>query len=329
MKGLCPNCEKETALELIKEMEVLEVRGEAINVDVEYFKCIECSEDFENTRGYDALDVAYREYRRSHDMLQPEEIRDWRKGYGLTQKDLSSLLGWGGATLSRYENGALQVDAHEKILRLIQEPSNLHKLILEAPGVLSEEKQNRLISELQAAEDEVYSFELLFEERFGRYDADIYSGFKKFSLGKLFNTILFFCDEGQLITKLNKLLFYADFKHFKEYTVSITGTHYVHLPHGPVPDKYNFYYADLVNERRLEVQEMLIGNYYAENYVTQISPDLSIFDDSELKTLIFIKEYFNDFNSTDIRNFSHEEQPYVETNDSETIAYSYASELQL
>ena len=35
-------------------------------------------------------------------MLSPYEIRELRKRYGLTQKELSLLLGWGSVTMSRY-----------------------------------------------------------------------------------------------------------------------------------------------------------------------------------------------------------------------------------
>jgi len=38
--------------------------------------------------------------------------------YPITQEELGVLLGWGGATLSRYENGALQDEVHEKMLRM-------------------------------------------------------------------------------------------------------------------------------------------------------------------------------------------------------------------
>ncbi|MDZ7841653.1 MAG: type II toxin-antitoxin system MqsA family antitoxin [Gammaproteobacteria bacterium] len=113
---------------------MVEVRGEPVEVAAEFFKCTECGAEFENTRGRDSLALAYREYRRRHDMLQPEQIRNWRKRYGLTQKELSRLLGWGDVTLSRYETGALQVAAHEKILRLAMEPHNLITLIDETAG---------------------------------------------------------------------------------------------------------------------------------------------------------------------------------------------------
>lgn len=329
MKTICPNCEKESTIELAHTKEDIEVRGDTFVVDVEFFKCLECGEGFENTRGVDALEVAYDEYRRKHKMLRPEEIREWRRRYGLTQRELSELLGWGGATLSRYENGALHSDAHEKVLRLAMEPRNLLKLMEETPDALGEDKRGRLINELHAAEEETCSYDILFEERFGRYDQDVYSGFKKLNLSKLFNAILFFCKEGQYVTKLNKLLFYADFKHFKDYTVSITGIHYVHLPYGPIPDNYDFYYANLRKEKKLLVKEVQYDGYVGENRVTQVEPNMNIFEDTELKVLLDVKEYFQKYNSTQIRDFSHKERAYRETDDGETISYTYANDLRI
>lgn len=329
MKGICPNCEKETELELVYAKEVVEVRGEPIEVDAEFFKCTECEAEFENTRGPDSLALAYREYRHRHDMLQPEQIRDWRKQYGLTQIELAQLLGWGGVTLSRYENGALHVESHEKILRLAMEPRNLMKLIEETPGALSDDKRERLLEELRVADDEVCSFERLFEERFGHYAQDEFSGFRKLDIRKLFNVILFFCDGGQLKTKLNKLLFYADFKHFKENTISITGARYFHLQYGPVPDDYDYYFAELERARLLDMVEETYGEYTGFKCVTRNQPDLSIFEQSELDSLINVKEYFKDFGSARIMDFSHEEIGYVSTNEGESISYLYAQNLKI
>lgn len=329
MKNICPNCEKETRIELIRTKEALEIRGERVEVDAEHFKCLECGESFENTRGPDALEAAYREYRRGHGLLQPEEIRNWRKNYGLTQKELSQLLGWGDATLSRYESGALQAEAHDKVLRLAMEPHNLLTLLRETPEALGHDKHQRLTAELSAVEAESCSFERVFEERFGRYAPDEFSGYKKLDLAKLFNAILFFCKDGQLKTKLNKLLFYADFEHFKGYTVSITGTRYVHLPHGPVPDNYEFYFAELIDKGGLEIEEIVVGQYLGEKYVALTKPDLSIFSETELKVLLEVKEHFKSFSATEIRDFSHEERAYAETVKGEKISYKFAEYLQI
>ena len=329
MKGICPNCEKETELELVCAREVVEVRGESIEVDTEFFRCTECGEEFENTRGPDSLALAYHEYRHRHDMLQPEQIRAWRKQYGLTQSELSHILGWGSVTLSRHENGALHSEAHEKILRLAMEPHNLITLIEETPDALPEDKRKRLLGELRAADAEACSFERLFEERFGQYAPDEFSGYRKLDLQKLFNVILFFSIGGQLKTKLNKLLFYADFKHFKEYSVSITGARYVHLQYGPVPDDYDYYFAELSRERYLDLVEENFGNYTGFKCVAHVKPKLDAFEQSERDVLEEVIKYFQGFGSVEIMKFSHEEAAYASTMEGETISYLHAKDLRI
>ena len=331
MKGICPNCEKETELELIQKVEDIKVRGEVIKVEVKYYKCKNCGEEFEDPRSEeDPLDKAYREYRRRHGMMQPEEILESRKKFGLTQNEMSRLLGWGGATLSRYENGALQDETHEKALRLAMEPRNLLKLIETTQGVLPEEKKDRLVNELRAAEEETCSLERVYEERFGKYEASELSGYRKLDLAKLFNAILYFCKGGVFKTKLNKLLFYADFKHFKDYAVSITGARYAHIPFGPAPEKYSLYLATLIENGVIEVKEHEFSEQViGEEFFSVKEPDLSLFSDSELKILSTVKDHFKDFNSKKITDFSHDEKAYKETAPGDIISYEYASDLKL
>ncbi|MFH0814349.1 MAG: type II TA system antitoxin MqsA family protein [Pseudomonadota bacterium] len=331
MKGICPNCEKETELKLIHKEEDIKIRKELVKVEVEYYQCMECGEEFEDPRtDDDPLDRAYREYRRRHGMTQPEEIRNFRKRYGLTQNEMTHLLGWGGATLSRYENRALQDEAHEKTLRLVMEPRNLLKVIEQAPEALREDKRDRLIKELRAAEEETCSFERIFEERFGNYEANKLSGYRKLDLAKLFNAILFFCKGGVHKTKLNKLLFYADFKHFKEYVVSITGTRYAHIPFGPAPDKYAHYFATLIEDGSITVEEKIYSeDAVGEIFISHKKPDLSLFSVSELKILAWVKEYFEKFTAKAITEFSHEEKGYKETPNGRLISYEYAEALKI
>ena len=73
-------------------------------------------------------------------MTPPPEIKAFRKRYGLTQGELSKLLGWGPVTLSRYENGALQDEVHDKMLRLAMNPENLMRLVEDTPEALPEGK---------------------------------------------------------------------------------------------------------------------------------------------------------------------------------------------
>ena len=53
MRSICPNCERETDIELIHDTAEIQVRGEPIKVDVEYYRCLACGEDFEDPRSDD------------------------------------------------------------------------------------------------------------------------------------------------------------------------------------------------------------------------------------------------------------------------------------
>jgi putative zinc finger/helix-turn-helix YgiT family protein len=327
----CPRCEKTTEIEYIKTVEEIEVRGEPISVPAEFLKCLSCGEEFDDPNSkQDPLIEAYREYRRRHEMMQPEEIRELRRRYGLTQKDLSKLLGWGDVTLSRYENGALQDNTHDTILKMVKEPHNLLTLIERKGEFISEQRRQHITALLQSEVEETHSFPYIYAEVFGRYASNILSGFKKLDIDKVFQSIIFFCEGGAVKTKLNKLLFYLDFKHFKDYALSITGLRYVHLEYGPVPDNYEHYYATLLNdENAIRIEEEFNGYDLMDLFYPNKTPDLSIFNESEIKTLMMVKDFFKTYNATAIKNFSHEEKGYKETPDRQIIPYSYADNLKI
>lgn len=331
MKNICPSCEERTDLKYVKTTEEIIVKNEKINVPVEYYKCLKCGSEFEDPNSkHDPLFLAYKEYRRRYGMMQPEEIRDLRQRYGLTQKELCKLLGWGEVTLSRYENGALQDDTHNTILQMVKNPQNLLNLIELQGDFLPEEKREGIVELLKNTVEEAESFPVIYSKHFGKYKPDILSGFKGLDIDKLFQAIIFFCVDGVFKTKLCKLLFYADFKHYKEYATSITGVRYVHLKFGPVPDKYAYYFATLENEEKsISADEVDYGEYVGERLDAEKKPDLSVFSNSEIKTLIEVKEHFHDVGAAAIKDFSHKEKGYKETDDGQIISYTYADDLQI
>jgi len=331
MKGICPYCEKQRDLEIVKKVETIDVRGESIGVPASYYKCRTCKGEFDDPKsGADPLEKAYTEYRRRHGMVQPSEMKAFRKRYGLTQAELSKLLGWGPVTLSRYENGALQDDVHDKMLRLAMNPENLSRLIEEAPAALTSDKKSKLVEELRQEREQSLSLERVCEEHFSRYEPDEYSGYQKLDLAKLFNVILYFCKGGVFRTKINKLLFYADFLHFKEYAVSITGSRYAHATFGPVPDKYQTVLAVLIENGSLQEEEFMCSEEITgEKLVAAAKHDLNAFSDSEIKILATVKERFDKFTSKQIMEYSHKEEGYKKTAPGRFISYRYADMLRV
>lgn len=60
-------------------------------------------------------------YRKKKGLLTSDEIVAIRESYGLSQVDLAKLLGWGEATISRYESKAIQDEAYDMMLRLVKD----------------------------------------------------------------------------------------------------------------------------------------------------------------------------------------------------------------
>jgi len=331
MKLSCPVCDNSSELELIKGTKDIPIRNEPVTIEIEYYKCSACGEEFiVPDPKNDPLEKAYRLYRAEHDMLQPEEIRGFRFKYGLTQGELAKLLGLGVASISRYETGKLQDEAHDKLIRLAMDPVKLRELINNSVDVFSEAKKQKVLDTIKEREEPIVtSLERFITLNFQNYNPDEYSGFKKFDLVRFLNAVLYFCKGGVTKTKLNKLLFYADFKHYKEYTVSISGARYAHVPFGPAPSDYDFYYPILIRQDAVGVEEIIYTDYTGENYVAKQEPNLNVFSDTELHILSLTKEFFKDFNATKMANYSHEEKGYKDTKVGEFISYAYAESLKL
>ena len=141
--------------------------------------------------------------------------------------------------------------------------------------------------------------------------------------------MIYFCS-GEAVpkTKLNKLLFYADFSHFKEYTISITGAQYAHLPYGPAPDHFQFFIAALHDEEQaVEIEEREFSDFLGEFLAGTRDAELSIFDTTELKILSTVKEHFAPLTAKAISQLSHQEKGYQETKNGELISYHYAESL--
>ena len=141
--------------------------------------------------------------------------------------------------------------------------------------------------------------------------------------------VFFACDEnGVYKTKMNKLLWYTDFLHYRHFGVSLSGTSYVHLSYGPVADQYNLFHSHLLEEERISVKEIFFASGSGELLVT-VQPTDHVFSASEMEVLMAVQQHFRGMTSKDISSLSHEEDGYLETKDGQAISYNYADKLKV
>lgn len=330
----CGGCEKKVGFHLLDKKEVYPVKGEPIEIDARVAVCDECGEEIFHPV-YDRINQenAFNVYRKKHNLLLPSEIVEIREMYGLSQRKLSKLLGWGDITIQRYEAGSLPDDAHNLLLKLLKEPDNMGIILEQGRDKLKPkdvEKIKSIIQEhLMANRDKkleqcVINHSLLNRE-------DISSGFKKFDLERVAAMILFFSENipDLFKTKLMKCLWFADMLNFKRYAVGISGMQYIHFQHGPVPKAYQYILGLLEEKELIEIASKPIGEFEGEVIVPVERFDESIFNLDELETLSDICEKFKLFTTRQISDFSHEERGYKETRKNEVISYEFAESLSI
>jgi putative zinc finger/helix-turn-helix YgiT family protein len=338
MKGaFCPNCEEYTETTFGIEKEVYNVRGEPIEIEAEVATCQKCREKkFDEERDSQNLEKAYSIYRDKHNLLLPDDIRSIREKYGLSQRALSRLLGWGEITVHRYENGAIQDNAHDKLLRLIEDPQNMQRFFEanrnKLPSYTATRLEKRMANLLQA--DTEQAFHVSFERLVSHQHVDLTSGFKAYDLENLENMILYLAKhlDSVLKTKLNKLLWYCDFLNFKETSLSISGSQYVRLQYGPVPKYYDFITDIMYNEGLVDKKEVVFNvkkGVIGEEFTALVEPDESTFSDIETQVMDFVAATFRNETSTSIMNKSHKETAYKKSEDGGIISYEYAKELSI
>lgn len=122
----CEKCQCEVPTSVEERRETFPVRSVDIEILSKVRVCEICGSDvYDRELDSANLDSAYELYRRRYGAPTPSEIRSLREKYGLSQRGLSSLLGWGEVTIHRYEKGSVPDEAHSRILQLLQSPENM------------------------------------------------------------------------------------------------------------------------------------------------------------------------------------------------------------
>lgn len=155
IKRGCPVCETERDLIYGEMDEVLKVRGEDIEITSKMNYCPEGNHYFYDIEDEEEkFQIAYREYRKRKGLLQPEEIKQIREQYGLSQKNFARLLCWGDITIHRYESGAIQDDVHNDVLSFIKEFDDFRKYFESKKHTLEPELARKVEEKIVAIEKE-------------------------------------------------------------------------------------------------------------------------------------------------------------------------------
>jgi DNA-binding transcriptional regulator YiaG len=271
-------------------------------------------------------------YRVKHGLLTSDEIVALRDEYGLSQVDLAKLLGWGEATIARYESKAIQDEAYDTMLRLVKDnPLQALEFLKKNADKFLEEKRSAIRAKIMEKLDS-YGKEYLTRQALeGSYanfeepcDAN---GFTTLDIDKI--EVMCSYIAGQVSNlykvKLMKMLWYSDVVSYIRFGHAMTGLVYLHEQMGALPMGH----YSLMNLENINVQEEISYNYDSMLHIyPSENVDISTLKDDEKGILEKIIAKFKDYKARDIVDYMHEEKAYKETVTGEIIPFSLAKEIR-
>jgi len=323
-------------MKLIKEKATLPFRKDEFEVVYHYYLCEDTKEQFTDDE-LDNINIVqvHNQYREKYGIPFPEEIQKIREKYGVSASKMSEILGFGPNTYRLYESGEMPSVSNGRLILSINQPEEFIRQVQASKHLLSEKEINKYIEtakEIESEEQNDY-WEKLFELQIFQFDKpNEYSGYRKPDFEKIAQVIAYFSDKIELFkTKLNKLLFYADFVMYQRTGHSITGIKYRAIPYGPVPAEYEKLYLKLQDDQKIDIVEVGFDNgNYGELIKSNQNAELEKFAPTELSVLDSIINRFKGMTTKQVVEISHNELAWKENKEERrVISYQkYAFNIQ-
>lgn len=303
-------------MKLIREADILSFRKEAFNIIYHYYLCEDSGERFTDDQ-LDSLHMTQvtNQYRERYGIPFPEDIQYIRKQYEVSAKKMSEILGLGTNTYRLYESGEMPTVANGRLILSVREPEEFVRQLQASKPILSDRDYTKLMNQAQALIAARHPDPSCLDRKIVlREDPpSAFNGYRRFSLSRTAQVIAYLGQhiDGLYKTKLNKLLFYADFVAYQQQGRSITGLQYRAIPYGPVPSEYERLFLRLQDEEKLTVEEREgHDDQYLEVYQSMVAFDASGLSTDELQALDKVVRMFGSKKTSELVRISHEEQAW-------------------
>ena len=336
MKVYCPYCKKEVEYK-IEKRELKEFRGIEVNTFENVAICNECNQDLYVNEIEDVNNERiYQIYREKANIIKAEDIIKLREKYNISQRELTSILGFGKMTINRYERGGLPTKSQSDYIKLlIENDDKFIEKVKEAyeKNNINEKTYKKIVSE--EVEKDISKKEV--QDNIRRYlksvlnrKPDIYNGYKSLDLEKVENIISYIASKVKnlTITSLNKYLWYIDMLSFNERTVAITGLTYQNQKFGPTIVYKKYDELSLLDDKYTR-EDIETENGNTTKIISNNNFNLDKISSSEKEIIDTIIKLLKNKNVTDISEISHREDGWKKTKRFEQISFEYAMNLKL
>lgn len=146
---------------------------------------------------------------------------------------------------------------------------------------------------------------------------------------RLRELILYIAERSQAdqyfgLTKLNKLLFFSDFRAFAELGRSITGYQYLRFNQGPVPRRGNSVVKDMAGRGKITLDQIDFFGHVQTRVNPRCSANLAMFSIEEISIVDEEITRYWDYSAAEIANQSHQFAGWRLAKNQEPIPYAVA-----
>jgi transcriptional regulator with XRE-family HTH domain len=320
-------------LYLQKKLDKLEFRKEFFTIVYHNLKNEATGEEF-TTDELDELNLAqvHNQYRSKYGIPFMDEIKSIREQYNLSAAKMSEILGLGPNVYRNYENGEIPSISTGRLIQMAKDPIEFKKLVELSKNDLTKNELESIHKKVEMKLDGWDVFQQKLEEYLlGPKEPNNLNGYRIPSLKKLGMLVKYFAKQLEpFTTKMNKLLFYADFLHYSRTGYSITGLTYIAIKHGPVPKNYGGIYDRLFENRFVEMEEIEFDGYVGEKFKNQDGePNMEFFSPTEQKAIVDVAQKLGKLKTNEIVDISHNEYAWQQNIDAHgRISYDFGFELK-
>ena len=324
----CPLCDKKHDVKRVKRVATIEIKGVEVEYDEVCFVCGNSPEGENEFIDAKTMDVnllnARNAYRIMKGLLTSYEIVAIRKKYGLSQVELAKLLGWGEATISRYESKAIQDEAYDNILREIKENAfGAYEYLNKNKYKFTEERANeikdKILTYLESDGKEYYKRRSLECDYVHFEEPSEYNGYQLLDINKIEGMVSRLASYSDKLYKMQlmRMLWYADRLAYKESGRAISGLVYRRDKMGAIPIGYN----SVMELENILVKEEIDGENIKYKIEKNNNIDMSCISADEMNIIDRVVEIFKESNMDDILDNIQKEMSYINIEDGEIIAF--------
>lgn len=233
-----------------------------------------------------------------------QRIKELREQSGISQQKLAEMLGVSRPTISQIESEARKISADE-LIKL----SEIFNLSIES--MLNLEKQPKVI--------------LRESKKAAKVKPQIRINVPQQNLEKFKEVLLYILNKagskpniGE--TVIYKLLYFIDFDFYEKYEEQLIGATYIKNKYGPTPIEFKKIVDKLMGKDIMQVKD----NYFAypqTKYLPLRKPDLTKLKAHEIEIIDEVLNKLSDMNAAQISKYSHNDVPWLTTEDGEVIEY--------